>query len=84
MWEFCGHFEANFKIVFAQLFLVQCSISSILIRKTRLASISPKRKATRSYRIVCNYSISVSFQKECKANSFTSYSRNTVNPSTII
>lgn len=53
--------------VFAKVFLVQCGIPSILIRKTKLASILPKRKATESWRIVCNYSISVSFLKEYKA-----------------
>lgn len=79
-WEFCGHFEANFKIVFPKLFLVQCGIPPILERKTRLASVSPKRKVTRSWRIVCNDSTSVSFAKKYKANSFTSYSCNTMNP----
>lgn len=48
MWEFCGHFKANFKIVFAKFCLVQRGIPSILIRKSRLASVSPKRQATRS------------------------------------
>lgn len=77
-WEFCGHFETNFKTVFAQLFLVQCGIPSILVRKTRLASLSPNKKATGSWRLVCYYSILVSFPNEYKHN-FVSYFCNTIN-----